>query len=208
MKIFINQKKFNKVLLIGLDLDLVDELEENKIKIIGYTSNIKRDCKYNFFGCIKKNSGVFKPDIGFLLCDSDISLKNFVFNKFKENLLTYVSKKAIVTNYKNIGLGSIIQANTFLSNNVVLGKCVKLNVGCQIHHDVKIGDFSILGPGCIILGNSIIGKNSFIGASSVIRNKLNISANSYIGMGSVVVSNTKKNKIYCGNPAKIKKELL
>ena len=38
----INPKKFKKVILVGWDYDLVHELNKNKIRIIGYTSNSKK----------------------------------------------------------------------------------------------------------------------------------------------------------------------
>ena len=90
--------------------------------------------------------------------------------------------------------------------NTKIGKCVKVNVGTQLHHDVIVGDYSIFGPGSIVLGNTTIEQNCFIGSSAVIRNKIKIKTGAFIGMGSVVVSNIEKNKKALGNPAKIKNE--
>jgi carbonic anhydrase/acetyltransferase-like protein (isoleucine patch superfamily) len=184
-------KKFKKVILVGLDLDLVSELKKNNIKIRGYTSNAKKKCSYKFFGSIK-NLKIIERNTGLLLCDHDLELKKFVYKKYKDILCTFVSKKAIVSNLKNIGKGSIIQSNVFLSENTKIGKCVKINVGTQLHHDVAVGDFSIFGPGCIVLGNTIIGKNCFIGSSSVIRNKIKVQSGAFIRMGSVVTTSVKK----------------
>ena len=63
-----------------------------------------------------------------------------------------------------------------LSENTKIGKCVKVNVGCQIHHDVEIGDYTIIGPKSVILGDTKVEENCFIGASSSIRNKVKVSS--------------------------------
>tara|TARA_B100002052_G_C15715791_1_gene521741 strand:+ start:68 stop:676 length:609 start_codon:yes stop_codon:yes gene_type:complete len=198
----INPKKFKKVILVGWDYDLVHELNKNKIRIIGYTSNSKKNEKFDYLGSIK-NLKKLNTNVGLLLTDSDIKLKKLVYKKYKKQICTFISKKAIVPNLKNLGLGAIIQSNVFLSDNSKIGLCVKVNVGSQIHHDSTVGDFSILGPKVVILGNNEIGKECFIGSGSIIKNKLKIANNSFIGMGSVVTKNTLKNKKYFGNPARI-----
>ena len=51
------------------------------------------------------------------MTDSDIKLKKFVYKKYKKQVCSFISKKAIVPNLMNIGLGAIIQSNVFLSDN-------------------------------------------------------------------------------------------
>ena len=198
--------KFKKVLLVGLDVDLVGELRQNKISIEGYTSNkSKTNCNLKYLGNIY-NFKQIKKDVGILLTDSDIKIKHFVFKKFKKNLCTFFSKYSQIPVRKNIGIGSIIQANVFLSENAKIGDCVKVNVGCQIHHDVEIGDYSILGPNCVVLGDSKISKNCFIGSSSTIRNKIFVASNTFLKMGSVLLKSTIKDGVYFGYPAKYQKK--
>ena len=199
-------KKFKKVLLVGLDVDLVGELKQNKILIEGYTSNKpKINCNLKYLGNIY-NFKKIKKDIGILLTDSDIKIKHFVFKKFKKNLCTFFSKYSQIPVRKNIGKGSIIQANVFLSENAKIGDCVKVNVGCQIHHDVEIGNYSILAPNVVVLGDSKIEKNCFIGSSSTIRNKIIVASNTFLKMGSVLTKSTINDSVYFGYPAKYKKK--
>ena len=83
---------------------------------------------------------------------------------------------------------------------------VKVNVGCQIHHDVEIGDYTIIGPKSVILGDTKVEENCFIGASSSIRNKVKVSSNTFLKMGSILISSTKKDSVYFGYPAKYQKK--
>ena len=203
MCIFPSKKK---IILVGWDGDLISELKNFNIKIEGYTSNSKKNSPYKYLGSIK-NINNLKKDVGILIPDSDIELKYDVYKKFKNQIVSFISKNSVVPNFKNIGLGSIIQSNVFISENSTIGKCVKINVGCQIHHDSTIGNFSIFGPKVTILGNCKIGKKTFIGSGSIVRNKIKIADNSFIAMGSVVLKDTLKNKKYFGNPAKIYKNI-
>ena len=203
----ISPNKFKKIILVGLDLDLVDELKNNNIKVIGYTSDKIKKCNFKYLGSIKNQIKINK-DTGLLLCDHDFKLKKHVYKKYKNIICTFISKKATVPNVNNIGKGSIVQSNVFLSQNTKIGKCVKINVGSQLHHDVTVGDYSIFGPGCIVLGNTTIEQNCFIGSSAVIRNKIKIKSGAFISMGSVVITNIEKNKTFFGNPAKLKEKNL
>lgn len=198
--------RFQKVILVGLDLDLVNELKINHIKIKGYTSNKpKKNCNLKYLGNIY-NFKKIEKDIGIILADSDLKIKHFVFQNYKKNLCSFFSRFSLVPKKKNIGIGSIIQANVFLSENAKIGKCVKVNVGCQIHHDVEIGDYTIIGPKSVILGDTKVEKNCFIGASSSIRNKVKVSSNTFLKMGSILISSTKKDSVYFGYPAKYQKK--
>lgn len=195
-------KRFKEIILIGFDYDLVNELNINKIKIIGYTSKTKKDVPYKFLGSVSNLKNLDKS-FGLLITTDDIELREFAFTNFQEQICTFVSFLSFVSKNMKIGLGSILQANTFVSDNTKIGRCVKINVGSQIHHDSVVGDFSVLGPKVVILGNSIVKKKCFIGSGAIIRNKISLAQGTFIGMGSVVTKNTEKNKIYYGNPAKL-----
>ena len=198
--------RFQKVILVGLDVDLVNELKINQIKIKGYTSNKpKKNCNLKYLGNIY-NFKKIEKDIGIILADSDLKIKHFVFQNYKKNLCSFFSRFSLVPKKKNIGIGSIIQANVFLSENTKIGKCVEVNVGCQIHHDVEIGDYTIIGPKSVILGDTKVEENCFIGASSSIRNKVKVSSNTFLKMGSILISSTKKNSVYFGYQQNIKKK--
>ena len=198
--------RFQKVILVGLDVDLVNELKINQIKIKGYTSNKpKKNCNLKYLGNIY-NFKKIEKDIGIILADSDLKIKHFVFQNYKKNLCSFFSRFSLVPKKKNIGIGSIIQANVFLSENTKIGKCVKVNVGCQIHHDVEIGDYTIIGPKSVILGDTKVEENCFIGASSSIRNKVKVSSNTFLKMGSILISSTKRIRFILAIQQNIKKK--
>jgi len=181
-------QKFKKIILVGWDYDLYYDLSKiKKLKILGYTSKNKFEksiVPFKYFGSIQDLKKIEK-NTGILLATGDIRLRQFTFKNFKENLITFISTSSYV-NKKIIKLGSVIYPNVFISFNSLIGNCVKVHIGSQIHHDCKIGDYSVINPKTIILGNTTIGQNCFLGASSIIRNKIKIKDNSFIKMGSVV----------------------
>ena len=201
----IHPRRFKNILLVGLDLDLVSELRNNKINIKGYTFNKpKKKSGLKYLGSIKEIKKINK-NTGILVADSSIEIKKFVYNNFKKNICNFISQHAILPKKNKIGLGSIIQSNTFISENVLIGNCVKINVGCQIHHDVEIGDFTILGPNSVVLGDTKIKEDCFIGSSSTIRNKITVLSNTFLKMGTVLTKSTLTNSVYYGNPGKLQK---
>ena len=91
-----------------------------------------------------------------------------------------------------------------VSSQVQIDNGVKIHIGCQIHHEVKIGKYSTISPASIILGNVKIGNYSFIGANSTIKQGVKIGNNCTIGAGSVVVKDVDDGDTVVGNPARIK----
>ena len=79
--------------------------------------------------------------------------------------------------------------NSFVSINCSIGRCVKINVGATVMHDVIIGDYVTVAPRAVILGRAKIGKNVFIGANATILPDVEIGDNSIIGAGAVVTKN-------------------
>ena len=90
-------------------------------------------------------------------------------------------KKIFASNTKSKSLkniskqhGIIIQDLAIVSSQVQINNGVKIHIGCQIHHEVKIGKYSTISPASIILGNVKIGKRVILGSQSFISNNIKI----------------------------------
>ena len=130
-------------------------------------------------------------------------MKIYEHLKDKVTFYTYMAPDAVLGKYNIIGEGSVICPGCKITTNVILGKCVILNIGTQIGHDSVIGDFCSLMPNVDLGGRVTVGKNVFIGTKATIIPKIVIGEGATIGAGSVVVRKVKSGVTVFGNPAKV-----
>jgi sugar O-acyltransferase (sialic acid O-acetyltransferase NeuD family) len=120
----------------------------------------------------------------------------------RANFYTFIPKNAIIGKNVEIDKGSIILPNSIISTNVKIGKCVIINIGSQIGHDVIIDDFSSLMANVDLGGGVHLGKKVFIGSNATIIPNISISENVKVGAGSIVINSIRKAQTIFGNPAK------
>ena len=83
---------------------------------------------------------------------------------------TLVHPRAEMSQWVDIGEGTVICAGNILTTNIILGKHVQINLDCTIGHDVIMGDYATLAPGVHVSGCVHIGKRAYIGTGAVIIN--------------------------------------
>lgn len=127
--------------------------------------------------------------------------KLFEYLQHKTTIYTFIHPTAFIGKFNQIGPGSIISAHALVTTNVAIGKCVFINCGSQIGHDVKIGDYSSVMSQVEIGGNCTIGEKVFIGSNAVIIPKMTVEDNCTIGAGSVAIKKVKAGTTVFGNPA-------
>ena len=109
---------------------------------------------------------------------------------------------AVVSEWVDIGVGSIITAGVIVTCNIVLGKHTQLNLHTTIGHDCSIGDYFTTAPGAKISGICEFGQCVYFGTSAAVRQGVSICDDVTIGMGGVVVKNIDDPGVYIGNPLK------
>ena len=102
-----------------------------------------------------------------------------------------------------IGQGNVIFFGCRISCDVTIENFNIFNGFVSIGHDVTMGSFNVLGPSTRISGNASVGDGNFFGVQSIVLQGLKIGDNTRIGANSVVMRNTKNNRLYYGNPAKM-----
>ncbi len=120
---------------------------------------------------------------------------------------TVIHPSVIMSDYVEIGEGSIIQAGSVLTVDVTIGRHCRVDTNCTIAHDSKIGDYVDLSPGVHINGKNSIGVGTFIGSGTVTREKISIGKWSIVGAGTVLVSYVPDKSLFVGVPGKLKKKL-
>ena len=115
---------------------------------------------------------------------------------------TLIHPTATVSEWVEIGEGTIITAGCVVTCNIQLGKHAHLNLNTTIGHDCRLGDYFTTAPGANISGSCIFGECVYFGTSSSVRQGVNICDNVTIGMGGVVVKDIDEAGVYIGSPVR------
>lgn len=122
----------------------------------------------------------------------------------------YVAPSVRMSDFVELGAGTIVCAGSILTVNIVVGEQVHINLDCTVGHDVVIEDFVTLAPGVHVSGNVHIGRGSYIGTGANIINgtadaPLVIAPGTVVGAGACIIGSTQPSSLYVGVPAKRKK---
>jgi sugar O-acyltransferase (sialic acid O-acetyltransferase NeuD family) len=116
---------------------------------------------------------------------------------------TVIHPTAQVSEWVEIGPGSLICAGTILTTHVKIGAHSIVNIACTVSHDTVIGAYCNINPGCHIAGAVQVGDGVDLGiGASVIQNK-NIGEWSVIGAGAVVTTDIPSNVTAVGVPCRV-----
>lgn len=125
---------------------------------------------------------------------------------------TLIHPRAEISQWVDIGAGTIICAGCIVTTNVSVGAHVHLNLGCTVGHDVIIGEFTTLSPGVHVSGHVHIGRGVFIGTGANIINgtsetPLVIGDGAVVAAGACVTRSIPSATLVAGVPAMPKKQL-
>ena len=77
------------------------------------------------------------------------------FNKLTQHFKPFQASSVSIAPTATIGVGTIIQPNTFVGNHVTIGK------NCLIHSNVAIYDHTVIGDNVIIHAGTVLGGDAF-----------------------------------------------
>jgi sugar O-acyltransferase (sialic acid O-acetyltransferase NeuD family) len=129
--------------------------------------------------------------------DPEIRIKLFLtLSEIGFKLPTIISKTATVSEFAQIGKGSIVMHGAILNADCVIGQNVIVNSSSLIEHDAKISDHCHVATSVTVNGGAKIGERTFLGSGTIVRNGIEIGDNSFVGMGSVVSKSLASNSFY------------
>ncbi len=123
------------------------------------------------------------------------------FPKFTK-FATIIHPSVIMSQWVEIGEGSIITAGCILTCNIKIGKHAQLNLATTIGHDFVANDYFTTAQGVNVSGNCTFGECVYLGANAAVREKISLCDNVTIGMGGIVVKNINESGVFVGNPVK------
>tara|TARA_B100001057_G_scaffold35263_1_gene31962 strand:+ start:8569 stop:9156 length:588 start_codon:yes stop_codon:yes gene_type:complete len=186
-------KKKSKIIIIGYGGHARSCIEaiksSNKFQIIGYID--KKKNKENIFNLDYLGDDNQLPELRKISKNAFISIgqikdnkpRKIIYKKLKKlefNLPIIIASTAYLSNFVEIGEGTIIMHNTFLNSNVKIGTNNIINTGTIIEHDARIGNDNHISTSVVVNGNVSIGNNNFIGSNTVVNNNVKIKNNRII----------------------------
>jgi sugar O-acyltransferase (sialic acid O-acetyltransferase NeuD family) len=114
-----------------------------------------------------------------------------------------VHPTAMLTRWVQVGAGTIITAGCILTNQIVLGRHVHVNLDCTIGHDARLDDYATLAPGVHVSGRAHINEGAYVGTGANLIEGMAIGAWSVVGAGATVTQPVPSNTTAVGVPARV-----
>jgi sugar O-acyltransferase (sialic acid O-acetyltransferase NeuD family) len=118
-----------------------------------------------------------------------------------------VHPRTEMSEWVEVGPGTVICAGCTLTTNITLGRHVQINLDCTVGHDVRLDDYATLAPGVHVSGWVHIGRRAYLGTGACIINgtedsPLVIGDDAVIGAAACVVRPVPPGITVVGVPAK------
>jgi sugar O-acyltransferase (sialic acid O-acetyltransferase NeuD family) len=128
--------------------------------------------------------------------------------KLGGKLVSAISPYAKIGKHGNdVGKGCSIMTGAIVTSDVKIGIGCLLNLNSTIGHDSVIGDFVELSPGVAISGRCRVGSFSNIGTNATLLPGIEIGENVVVAAGCVVTKNIPSNSVVVGLPGVVRKHL-
>lgn len=204
-----------KIIIIGaggFGREILDTLNyinnvEKSYEIVGFVDNvISSGTLVNGLEVLGNEKALESyPNISLVIAIGDpyVRKKYFELYSCKFDFPVIIHPTAVISEFAQIGFGSIVQAFCIVAANSTIGNCVSINARSGVGHDAIVGDYTSIQSFCDITGNNNVGKLCFLGTGVKIIPKLFIADESYLCAGSVVFKDILKKSKVLGNPGKI-----
>lgn len=162
--------------------------EINGYKVLGTTSDVKT-FNDSFFvcaiGCSKTRKKVVE-----MISDAKFT--------------SLIDPSVDMSDYVEIGEGTIICAHSILTVNISIGKHCIINLDCTIGHDAVLEDYVTLYPSVNVSGNTHYGECVELGTGTQVIQGKNIGKGTIVGASAAVIRDLPEECTAVGVPAKIK----
>lgn len=115
---------------------------------------------------------------------------------------TIVSPLAHISQHSEIREGTVVFPAVVVSNLVLVGRHVQLNVACSLSHDAKVGDYCSVYPGARLTGGACLAEGVTLGTNASVIPLRSVGSDTVVGAGACVVSDLPSGVTAVGVPAR------
>lgn len=137
----------------------------------------------------------------FVIGIGDNAIRRTIAERYDVNWVSLVHPSAQIATNVTIGRGTVVMAGAVANACAQIGQHCIINTNSAVEHDNVIGDFVQVAPGVMLGGTVKVGEQSHIGIGAAVSNNIDICASCIVGAGAVVVKNIEESGTYVGVPA-------
>lgn len=169
---------------------------------------------YEVLGYLEYLAEARRMDVkGGIVAIGDNYTRSLVVEKIQEREPDFEFKNAIhpsviLGKEVKLGVGCVFMAGVIVNNNCIIGDHCFLATKASLDHDSKLGTYCSLSPGVTTGGRVVIGERTAIGIGASLLHYTSIGKDTVIGGGSLVNKDIEDNVVAYGVPAKAIKQRL
>jgi sugar O-acyltransferase (sialic acid O-acetyltransferase NeuD family) len=111
-------------------------------------------------------------------------------------LVTYVSRSAIVWPGTDVGAGCFLFEGVIVQPGVSLGEGTVIWSGSVVNHDTTIERCCFLASNVVVSGHVTLGHHTFVGANATLRDGVRTGAHCVVGAGAVITRDTAERSVH------------
>ncbi|MDR3668325.1 MAG: NeuD/PglB/VioB family sugar acetyltransferase [Ignavibacteriaceae bacterium] len=186
-------------------------LFEPEFKILGFLDDDpqkigKEIFNYKIIGPISELAAFNDKNVNIVLGIASPQNKISIIKKllpYNFNFPSFISKNTWLSENVKVGKGVIIYPGVSINYNTVIGDFVIINMNCALGHDILISSCSTLAPGVCLAGHTKIMEGVEIGIGAATKQNIVIGKNAIIGGKTMLIKNVNENEKIVGVPGRV-----
>ncbi len=138
-----------------------------------------------------------------IICIGNNQIRKTIANQYCLNYGLAIHPHCSISEFSEIGSGSVVMANAVINAGSSIGKHCIVNSGAIVEHDCTLEDFVHISPNAALAGNVSVGEGSHIGIGAIVIQGINIGRWVTIGAGAVIIRDVPDFATVVGNPGKV-----
>lgn len=143
------------------------------------------------------------PEDRFIVAIGNNSVRKKVVETHEFHCTTAVSPSASVSEFAEIGAGSVVMPQAVINPGATVGKNCIINSGAVVEHDCYLGDYVHVSPNAALAGHVRVGEGTQIGIGASVIQCVTLGKWVTVGAGAVVLKDVPDYAVVVGNPARI-----